>query len=275
MRKYLSLFLLLSLSSLFSQQKIFLSPGHYNLKKFKTVEQSFKPPEGYRRVKTDPKSFAAYLRNLPVLSDSIPVLDYNGHIRVKKSDSTLAGVIPVDINNRRLWQCMDILQVFHMDYLFGQMRGNEIVYPLPDGTRLSWLEWQQGVRAVFKESNFIKAKNAHPFPNAINYGRYSNMIFEHSGTQTFWHYYMDIDTMEIFPGDFIVKKGKKGHAVLIVDLASNKRGKKIALIGQGDTPACQFYLLKKSDGNAWFKIENDAPGLPIKKKMYWQGLRRF
>ena len=78
-------------------------------------------------------------------------------------------------------------------------------------------------------------------------------------------------------GDFIVKKGTKGHVVIIVDLARNKEGNLIALIGQGDTPACQFYLLNYKKDNPWFPINttNEVLPLPIKKEMRWEGLRRF
>ena len=104
-----------------------------------------------------------------------------------------------------------------------------------------------------------------------------NTLFEYSGTQAFYHYYRSIPLSDLQIGDFIVKKGKNGHAVMIVDLAKNVKGDLVAMIGQGDTPACQFYLLKQPNGNPWFPINlNDpAPDLPIKKKMYWNGLRRF
>ena len=64
---------------------------------------------------------------------------------------------------------------------------------------------------------------------------------------------------------------------MIVDLARDKDGKLVALIGQGDTPACQFYLLNFKKGNPWFPIDikKEILPLPIKKEMRWKGLRRF
>ena len=64
---------------------------------------------------------------------------------------------------------------------------------------------------------------------------------------------------------------------MIVDMAKNTNGDLIALIGQGDTPACEFYLLNYKKENPWFPIDFDVEvlPLPIRKKMSWDGLRRF
>ena len=203
-------------------------------------------------------------------------MDFKNRIWKKSTDSTLAGVVPVNIAGNRLWQCMDILICFHVDYL--EMNSNPVVsYPLPDGTPFSWLEWQKGIRPVFEGLNFKKILKSKSDTSVKNFTKYLNTIFEYSGTQSFWHYYPDIKLNNVEPADFIVKKGKKGHAILVVDVAENSMGQKVALMGQGDTPACQFYLLKQTNGDPWFKIDIESahPDLPIKKKMPWLGLRRF
>jgi len=255
---------------------IFVPPAQYNLSSYKTIEQSYKPPQGFSRVWVAAGSFAAYLRALPLVKDSINVLDFKNRVFKKSTDSSLAAVVPVNISGKRLWQCMDILIRFHVDYLQKNPK-TAISYPLPDGTPFSWQEWQQGMRPIFKGLSFSKVHKSNTDSSLKNFTRYLNTIFEYSGTQSFWHHYPDIHLKDIHPGDFIVKKGRNGHAVLIVDIAENSKGQKIALIGQGDTPACQFYLLKQKDGNTWFTIDtkSDYPLLPIKKKMFWAGLRRF
>jgi hypothetical protein len=257
-------------------QNLFISPGKYNLSSYKTIEETFSPPQGFTRVQVKQNSFAAYLRSLPVLKDSFNVMDFKDRVWKKKTDSSVSAVVPVNISGKRLWQCMDILLGLHANYL-RQTKHTDVTYPLPDGTQLSWLEWQKGIRPVFKGMGFSKILKSKEDSSQKNFTRYLNAIFEYSGTQSFWHYYPDVDLKDIQPADFIVKKGKKGHAVLIVDMAENTNGEKLALIGQGDTPACQFYLLKQKDGNPWFKINMNAsyPSLPIKKQMNWIGLRRF
>ena len=64
---------------------------------------------------------------------------------------------------------------------------------------------------------------------------------------------------------------------MIVDIARNSRGELIALIGNGDTPACQFFLLNYTRDNPWIplSLDNDVIPLPLRRKMTWDGLRRF
>ena len=58
---------------------------------------------------------------------------------------------------------------------------------------------------------------------------------------------------------------------------ADKNGNFRALIGQGDSPACQFYLLNYKNKFAWFPVDFNKKSLPlpIRKKMTWDGLRRF
>ncbi len=267
----------LSVNTLFSQNNIFLPPQSYNLDKYTSIKEHFSPPSGFQRVKVDSGSFAAYLRKLPVVPDTNNVLDFKNRIRIKEGDSSLAAIVPIAISGKRLWQCMDILIALKIEYLKNKNRKQQIEFPLPDGTELSWSEWRNGIRVEFKGANFYKNQIAKYDESSKNFTRYLNTIFSYSNTQTFYHNYPQQSFAFLKPGDFITKKGKKGHAVLIVDLAINDQNEKVALIGQGDTPACQFYLLKNKDGSAWFKIspKTNYPDLPIRKKMYWSGLRRF
>jgi len=272
-----SFILNLTFNITFAQNNIFLSPQTYNLEKFLTLEERFVPPSGFKRIDIDSSSFANYLRNLPSVDENHNVLDFKNNIRVKAGDSSFAAIVPITISDNRLWQCMDIILLFKVDYWKKKNTFNLIDFPLPDGTNLSWQEWRSGIRPEFSGSHFYKKRKAVENDSEKNLKKYLNTIFSYSNTQTFYHYYPQAKIDLIKPGDFIVKKGKKGHAVLIVDIAINDHNEKVALIGQGDTPACQFYLLKNKDGSAWFKISEltEFPQLPIRKKMYWPGLRRF
>jgi hypothetical protein len=86
---------------------------------------------------------------------------------------------------------------------------------------------------------------------------------------------MDRRNLQI--GDIIIKRGTKGHAVIVVDLAKNEIGDMIVLIGNGDTPACQFFLLNHKRNKPWFSVDfnRERLDLPLKRKITWDGLRRF
>ena len=274
--KVILLFILLFFEFIYAQS-CFLNPSDFKIEKFDTILERFSAPAGYQRIPVDSASFAYWLRRMPLLPENSSVKDYKLRIFKKSSDSTIAAVVAYNIFGRRLEQCMDILLRFRCEYLIECDRKIEIEFPLPDGLNLSWKNWANGLRPKFKGLHYYLEKTSEPDSSKRNFIRYLNTIFESSGTQTYYHYYKDIypDSLQI--GDFIVKKGTKGHAVMIVDLARNKKGSLVALIGQGDTPACQFYLLNYKKDNPWFPINTtkEVLPLPIKKKIYWKGLRRF
>jgi hypothetical protein len=271
------LLILFILSNLIYAQSCFLDPLDVNADKFNSITERILPPAGFERIAVDSNSFAFWLRRMPLLPENSVVKDYKNRIFKKSSDSTIAAVAAYNIKGRNLDQCMDILLRFWAEYLIENNRQNEIQFPLPDGLMLSWKDWSNGLRPKFKGLHFYLEKIAKPDSTNRNFRRYLNTIFEYSSTQTLYHYYKDINPVDLQIGDFIVKKGTKGHVVMIVDLAHDKNGNLIALIGQGDTPACQFYLLNYKKNNSWFPIDfkTDVLPLPIKKEMRWKGLRRF
>ena len=110
-----------------------------------------------------------------------------------------------------------------------------------------------------------------------NFESYLRTIYAESHTQQFFHAYIAIDRRKFQVGDFIVIKGSKAHAVMIVDLAKDEQGNMKMLVGHGDTPACQFYLLSYKKNQPWFPVDFDEEilPLPIRRKMKWSGLRRF
>ncbi len=241
------------------------------------VQQRFSPPAGYTRASVEPNSFAAWIQNLPLKEPGSPVLDFRGREFKKSGDSTIAAVVNFNISGKRLEQCMDILLRFYSNYLIEMGKRDSVQFPLPDGLTLSWWQWSEGWRPYFKRLNFQLIQSQTADNSKRNFERYLNEIFSYSGSQTFYHHYPDIALSDLRIGDFIVRKNRKGHALLICDLVENAQGQKMVLVGQGDTPACQFYILNGKNGSPWFPLDltSDYLPLPIKKKMYWRGLRRF
>ena len=204
------------------------------------------------------------------------MLDYRGLIYKKGTDSTVFAVIDWDMQGKRLEQCMDILVRFYAEYLWENNLDEKIVFPLPGGYQLAWNDWKSGKRPHFKGVDVQLGNYARADSSRISFEQYLRTVFAESHTQQFYFAYQPITTDNIQIGDFIVKKGSKSHAVMIMDLAWNDRGDTIALIGHGDTPACQFYLLNYYKDNPWIPLDfNKKIPLPIRREMTWDGLRRF
>ena len=236
------------------------------------------PPasEGFNRVNADRNSFAHWLRRQKLKPAGSPVLDYRGREYKKGSDSTVAFVMDMNIINRRTEQCMDILVRLYSEYLWQSTQTESAAFPLPGGSLLHWSAWKEGWRPEFKGIDLKMIKKAASDTSLSNYESYLRTIYAESHTQQFYHAYERIEPKKVLPGDFIVIKGSKSHAVMIVDVALDSLGNKMVLVGHGDTPACQFYLLNNGD-SPWFPVQISEIflPLPIKRKMSWAELRRF
>jgi len=157
----------------------------------------------------------------------------------------LAAVVDYDIRGKKLEQCMDIILRFWAEYLFAQQRSDEIAFCLPVNFLLKWSDWKQGFRPHYQGIRMNLVKNHPPDSSRDCFEKYLWEIFYHSNTQTAYFNYPKVKFEDVQIGDFVIKRRRRGHSVLIVDLAVDSDGNRIALFGQGDTPARQFYLSEK------------------------------
>lgn len=241
-----------------------------------TIIERFPPPEGFKRLTLADTTFGAWLRQRPLLPPGSPLCDFNNRIRKPAEDSTLAAIVDMDIRGRRLEQCMDILMRLYSQWLVENNKTEQLRWPMPGGVFLSWSDWRQGRRPVFKRDHYELSETG-PAPDNDDLDAYLNTLYALSGTQTFYFAYRPVDRQNVRPGDFIVKKSTRhGHTVLIMDVVVNKAGTRRVMVAQGDTPAVPLHVLRGANGSVWFPVdERPRPALPIRKKMYWSGLRRF
>jgi len=242
-----------------------------------TIRSRFPTPPGFSRVEVEAGSYGDYLRSLPLLPINSPVKDYRGRIWKSAEDTSVAAVVDWEIAGRKLEQCMDIIIRLRAGYLLESGQADEIVFLMPDRSELKWEDWKTGLRPVQSGWSFPLKPLAKPDDSRQAFEGYLNRIFNYSDTQTYYFGLDTVDVQNIQIGDFIVKRGKKGHAVVIVDLAMDKDGNRVALFAQGDTPACQLYLLSYRKNNPWVPLDfsKEALPLPIRKTMTWDGLRHF
>ena len=242
-----------------------------------TIGQITLPSTEYRRLPVVSGSFAAWLRHLPLKSKNSPVLDYRGSVFKTANDTVIAAVVDLAVTGRRLEQCMDILVRLYADYLWQSGQTKNLCLPLPGGYRLAWGDWKRGFRPSFKGIDMHLSQSSKADSGEGAYRKYLNTVFAESHTQQFYYGYQPVPPESVAIGDFIVKKGVKGHAVMIVDIAVNREGDLIALIGNGDTPACQFFLINYKKDQAWIPLDFNRTYLllPLKRRMTWDGLRRF
>ncbi len=80
------------------------------------------------------------------------------------------------------------------------------------------------------------------------------------------------------PGAFFVLPGGPGHAVLVLDLAVDHQGHRIALLGQGYMPAQDFQVLASQEVaiSPWFSLDGEHLTIAFWPAPFpWSSLHRF
>ena len=220
-----------------------------------TLAERIKPPEGYTRVKAEPKSFSAWLRALPVKPGRPQVKLYNG--RLKGVQDAHVAVLDIDVGKKDLQQCADAVMRLRAEYLWSTNKRDKICFRFTSGDKVPWSGWRSGVRPKIRGNKVRFKKTAKKDGSYKNFRRYMEQIFYYAGTSSLSRELRPVDLSKdrVAPGDVFIKGGFPGHAVIVVDVAENKDGKQIFLLAQSYMPAQEIHILKNPKyGGPWYTV---------------------
>ncbi|RTL59291.1 MAG: hypothetical protein EKK37_13420 [Sphingobacteriales bacterium] len=193
------------------------------------------PPEGFERITADENSFTSFLRNIKLKKDKTVYL-YNGV--PKRNQSAQYAVLDIPVPKVDLQQCADAVMRIRAEYLFAQKRFSEIIF-------------------------IDNAHRVYPFSPPYtkeHFDKYLLRVFANCGTASLSIQLNQVKGYEnIKPGDVLIKGGSPGHAVIVVDAAINKEGKKAYMLAQSYMPAQDIHVLKnpKYSNSPWYFANND------------------
>ena len=238
----------------------------------------FAPPRGLARAPVAPGSFGAWLRGLP-LRPSGPVVDYKGRVILEEDDARFAAVAALDEGTADLQQCADSIMRLHAEWLWSKGR-RAITYRAASGTPMPFERWLAGERPSAEGLSLVWK----PLGRAVDrddhgaFRRYLDAVFTWANTGALARDAAKPPLDSLRPGDFFVLAGSPGHAVLVLDVATNDRGERAMLLGQGYMPAQSFHVLRPSSGAVWFPVDVAAGGVqtPFWPAPFpWSSLRRL
>ena len=203
------------------------------LTKFETIN-AIPPPDGYERIALSQNSFGEWLRAIRLKKDDRVYL-YDGSL--KKNQSAQFAVLDKPVGKKNLQQCADAVMRLRAEYLFEQGRYEEIVFRDNNGTPYAW-----------------KGKNSQQ-----SFDSYLETVFGMCGTASLEKQLKPVsDWREIQPGDVFVKGGFPGHAMIVVDVAIDKKGKRVFMLAQSYMPAQDIHIVKNpldEDISPWYEVE--------------------
>ena len=220
------------------------------------------PPAGFIRPVLEPDGFANWLRFLPLRPNQAKVHLYNKSL--KQNQSNHYAVIDLDTGAKNLQQCADCIIRLRAEYLFARNRFSQISFDFASGDTLSWDRWAQGYRPKVSGNLVNFARTADADKSYRNFRKYLETIFMYGNTASLAKQTAKVKLPYLRVGDMFIhpaKNRKLGHAVIVVDIAVDKKNNRVAyLLAQGFTPAMDMHILKNpenADLSPWYIIKSD------------------
>ncbi len=218
-------------------------------------------PWGYERIKGNDAAYSEFLRSLPLKSKGADVMLYTGGEARFQSLNYAVVDIPLLSNAE---QCADVCIRLRAEYLFNRGQYGKIHFRDVNG----------------KTMNYSGGASRKAFNSYLKkvYGLASTFSLSREMKQR--------PLAEMQPGDVFVYaavdrpgKHKYGHAVMVVDVAVNKNGKKAYLLAEGNTPARNIHVMRNFANpfrSPWFTLDDDADMLLLSVFFYKSNeLRHF
>lgn len=238
--------------------------------------QAIEPPPGFTRPPAPGKSFAAWLRNLPLKPEGTPVRLFDG--RPKPRQDVHAAVINIDVGRRDLQQCADAVMRLRAEWLYAQGRATEVAFDFTNGQRVPFVRYALGARPGRNASRW--RRTARPNASYAAFRKYMTLVFAYAGTASLEKELRAVPLRDIAIGDVFIKGGFPGHAVLVADIAEHPAThEKRFLLVQSYMPAQDIHVLKnpaRADGDPWYDIPEDGAPLVTPEWIFAAGsLKRW
>jgi hypothetical protein len=214
-------------------------------------------PANFERTAEIKNSFGDWLRHLPLKKEGSPVYLYDGSL--KNNQGVHSAVLDIDAGgNKDLQQCADAVMRLKAEYLFSIQDFKNIHFNYTSGDNASWFQWMQGYRPKIAGNKVSWIKNSTESSSYLTFKNYLISVFNYAGTFSLSKEMISLEPKDMKTGDVFIYGNFPGHAVIIVDMAVNKKtGEKIFMIAQSYMPAQDIHILKNPNNenlSPWFSV---------------------
>jgi hypothetical protein len=224
-----------------SQSPKFLAFVDVETPDLKTVKD-IPTPKGYKRSQNVEGSFELYLQNISLKKDKTVYL-YNGE--KKRNQTAQYVVLDVSVGTRDLQQCADAVMRLRGEFLFKQKAFDKISFKSVEGQVMRYVNWANGSRNLLKPQDLTATLNANADVSYATFLKYMDFVFSYASTLSLEKELKPVAKIsDIKIGDVFIKGGAPGHAIIVMNLAKDKKtGKKVFLLAQSYMPAQDIHIL--------------------------------
>ena len=206
----------------------------------RTLTTKYRTPEGYTRINpSDP--FAVYLNHIPLKGEHGTVKLFDG--TEKSNKSSYVGVIDLQpfINNIQFHT--NAIYRLRAEFLYQNKRFNEIDFKI--NNKLSYVPYTKYVQGDYSYEKFLE---------------YMELFLTATTTNSLSLSTSSIKLKDINIGDiFMQKSSTKSHAVIVMDIAVNKKGKKLILLAQSFYPGQDIHIISNPTNeniSPWYEVKD-------------------
>lgn len=204
-------------------------------------------------------SFAEYLQSLPLKEHGTLVHYYTG---VEKPNKVAVAVLNMDVGTKDLQQCADAVMRLRAEYLLKTKQYSTLHFNFTNGFKADYSKWRSGYRIRVKGNEVSWYKTGQESLSYQSFREYMNMVFNYAGTASLSKELTSIPLSQMQIGDVLIRGGSPGHAVIVLDMATDpKTGKKLFMIAQSYMPAQDIHILvnkNKPSISPWYELDPDA-----------------
>jgi hypothetical protein len=228
-------------------------------KKYEPLAARIPPPADFTRVDAAAGTFADWLRFLPVLPEGTPVTGPKNAVIIPGNHPSIAAVVALQPHTAKTLSAPNILVRLRAEYLWTMGKTDDAAFHFTSGYLSTWQDWAAGLRPTVKGRNVAVAKTATPDSSRTNFTGYLESIFQYGTVYSLLQDTAKAVDPTIEAGCVFVRPGKPGHAVMILDVATNPQGQMRVLLGEGGTPVQTFHVIRGSNGSPWFPLSRAEP----------------
>jgi hypothetical protein len=243
----------------------------------RTIADSISPPAGFVRVPAKSGSYGEWLRHLPLRPDASGVVLHDG--RPVTDHGTVAAVIDIDVSRSDLQQCADAVMRLRAEYLFSRRMTDLIGFELLSGERYRFASYVEGTTPAQAGERIAWQRGRPQGDGHADLRRWLDIVFGFASTRSLGRELRPVERIAAAAiGDVFIQPGSPGHAVVIVDLAVEAGGRRLALLAQSSMPARDMHLLRNTldpSLGPWFPLVDGQPLATPGRVFLPEDLKRF
>ncbi|MGB5105373.1 MAG: DUF4846 domain-containing protein [Candidatus Zixiibacteriota bacterium] len=235
-----------------------------------------KPPDGFERVPSSERSFASWLRGLPLRDSGTVVRLFDG--QTKSCQGGVFAVVDPDVGTVNLQQCADAVIRLRAEYLLAVNCADQLHFSFTSGHPVRRSDWRAGYRPVVSGNKVSWVRQSLPDSSYTSFRNYLNSVFTYAGSFSLEQELIRVeDPANVLPGDVFINGGFPGHAVLAADVAEDSLGRRMFLLVQSFMPAQDIHVLVNptSGDSPWYPALSQGTLVTPEWTFSYRELRRF